>query len=168
GAPHPALSAAPGRAAPAPRQNCNSAAIKMFSFCSCMRNLGSINSAIDNPNCWNESPMEEAVLSADEAPANTQTLGPDQTPEGCQPENDLQFQAPRNVEGKFLKGQSGNPAGKPPGIRNRATMIRAIVRWRLRRGLAGSARQGDEWRQRRTAAHRHSPDRPAPAPRVEF
>jgi hypothetical protein len=67
--------------------------------------------------------MEEAVLSADEAPANTQTLGPDQTPEGCQPENSLQFQAPRNVEGKFLKGQSGNPAGKPPGIRNRATMI---------------------------------------------
>jgi hypothetical protein len=35
--------------------------------------------------------MEEAVLSADEAPANTQTLGPDQTPEGCQPENSLQF-----------------------------------------------------------------------------
>src|SRR5204862_5117379 len=79
--------------------------------------------AIHNPNCWNESPMEEADLSADEAPANTQTRAPDQTPEGCQPENSLQFQAPRNVEGKFLKGQSGNPAGKPPGIRNRATMI---------------------------------------------
>lgn len=67
--------------------------------------------------------MEEAVLSADEAPANTQTLGPDQTPEGCQPENSLQFQAPRNVEGKFLKGQSGNPAGRVSGTRNRATMI---------------------------------------------
>src|SRR5438874_8555060 len=82
--------------------------------------------------------MEEAVLSADEAPANTQTLGPDQTPEGREPENDLQFQAPRNVEGKFLKGQSGNPAGKPPGIRNRANDRRAIVRWGLRRGFAGT------------------------------
>src|SRR5438874_9978667 len=67
--------------------------------------------------------MEEAVLSAYEAPATTQTFGPDQTSEGCQPENSLQFQAPRNVEGKFLKDQSGNPAGKPPGIGNRATMI---------------------------------------------
>ena len=67
--------------------------------------------------------MEEAVLPADEATTNTQTLGPDQTPEGREPENDLQFQASRNVEGKFLKGQSGNPAGKPPGIRNRAIMI---------------------------------------------
>src|SRR2546423_4583616 len=86
-------------------------------------NPASINLATRNTNCWNESPMEEPVLSADEAPANTQTLGPDQTPEGREPENDLQFQAPRNVEGKFLKGQSGNPAGKPPGIRNRATMI---------------------------------------------
>ena len=58
--------------------------------------------------------MEEAVLSADEAPANTQTLAPDQTPEGCQPENDLQFQGPRNLEGQFLKGLSGNPQASRP------------------------------------------------------
>lgn len=27
----------------------------------------------------------------------------------------------------FVKGQSGNPAGKPPGIRNRSTLIRELL-----------------------------------------
>jgi hypothetical protein len=76
-----------------------------------------------NPNCWKRA-MEDAALLTDEPPAEPgRAVGLDQTAEGCQPENDLQFQAPRNIEGKFLKGQSGNPSGKPPGIRNRATMI---------------------------------------------
>jgi hypothetical protein len=44
------------------------------------------------------------------------------TPGGDEPVNGLQIQALRNVESQFLKGQSGNPAGKPPGARNRATM----------------------------------------------
>ena len=113
--------------------------------------------------------MEEAVLSADEAPANTQTLGPEQTPEGCQPENSLQFQAPRNGEGKFLKGQfrqSGRQAARYPQPSDND--CRAIVRWRLRRGITGSARQSDEWRQRRAAAHRHPPHWTAPATSVSF
>ena len=44
-------------------------------------------------------------------------------PEGCEPANSLQMQVQRNGEGQFLKGQSGNPAGKLPGTRNRATMV---------------------------------------------
>src|SRR6266404_6260687 len=44
-------------------------------------------------------------------------------PEGCEPANSLQMQVQRNGEGQFLRGQSGNPAGKLPGTRNRATMI---------------------------------------------
>jgi hypothetical protein len=30
----------------------------------------------------------------------------------------------RDAAGRFLPGQSGNPAGKRPGTRNRATLIR--------------------------------------------
>ena len=44
-------------------------------------------------------------------------------PESSEPVNSLQIQASRNSEGQFLRGQSGNPAGKPPGARNRATII---------------------------------------------
>lgn len=39
------------------------------------------------------------------------------------PESDLQIQVERTPEGHFAKGQSGNPAGKPPGCRNQATRI---------------------------------------------
>jgi len=45
------------------------------------------------------------------------------TPESDEPVNGLQIQALRNVEGQFLKSRSGNPAGKPPGARNRATIV---------------------------------------------
>jgi hypothetical protein len=31
------------------------------------------------------------------------------------PESDLQIQVERTAQGHFVKGQSGNPAGKPPG-----------------------------------------------------
>jgi hypothetical protein len=37
------------------------------------------------------------------------------------PESTLQNQVGRTAEGHFAKGQSGNPAGKPPGCRNHAT-----------------------------------------------
>src|SRR5947207_14705564 len=107
--------------------------------------------------------MEEAVLSADEAPANTQTLGPDQTAEGCQPENSL-LSGSEERRGQIPEGsirQSGGEAARYPQPSDND--CRAIVRWRLRRGIAGSARQGDEQRQRRATPHRHSPDRPASA-----
>jgi len=38
-------------------------------------------------------------------------------------ESDLQIQVERTPQGHFVKGQSGNPAGKPPGCRNEATRI---------------------------------------------
>ena len=61
-------------------------------------------------------------------PADGQQLSvqvaPEEPPsEGGEPVNSLQIQALRNSEGQFLKGQSGNLAGKPPGARNRATII---------------------------------------------
>jgi len=37
--------------------------------------------------------------------------------------SDLQIQVERTAQGHFVKGQSGNPAGKPPGCRNQATRI---------------------------------------------
>jgi hypothetical protein len=40
-----------------------------------------------------------------------------------QPDNLLQKQVGRTPEGRFLKGQSGNPAGRAAGCRNRATRI---------------------------------------------
>jgi hypothetical protein len=39
------------------------------------------------------------------------------------PVNFLQKQAERTPEGRFAKGQSGNPAGRPAGSRNKATLI---------------------------------------------
>ena len=33
----------------------------------------------------------------------------------------------RDPAGRFLPGQSGNPAGKAPGTRNRATLLRALM-----------------------------------------
>jgi hypothetical protein len=37
------------------------------------------------------------------------------------PESDLHFQVERTPGGQFVKGQSGNPTGKPAGTRNHAT-----------------------------------------------
>lgn len=61
-------------------------------------------------------------------PADGQQIGAETVPEeaaseGCEPVNSLQIQALRNADGQFLKGQSGNPAGKPAGARNRATIV---------------------------------------------
>jgi hypothetical protein len=39
------------------------------------------------------------------------------------PESPLNYQVERTAEGHFVKGQSGNPVGKPPGCRNHATRI---------------------------------------------
>jgi len=43
-------------------------------------------------------------------------------------ENLEQATAERDAFGRFLPGQSGNPAGKAPGTRNRATGLRAVLR----------------------------------------
>lgn len=40
-----------------------------------------------------------------------------------EPANHLQKQAERNETGQFLPGISGNPAGRAPGSRNRATLL---------------------------------------------
>jgi Family of unknown function (DUF5681) len=37
------------------------------------------------------------------------------------PVDSLQKQEDRDSKGRFRKGQSGNPAGRPPGVRNKAT-----------------------------------------------
>lgn len=33
----------------------------------------------------------------------------------------------RDSKGRFVKGYSGNPAGKPKGVKNRATLIREVM-----------------------------------------
>lgn len=64
------------------------------------------------------------------------------------PESDLHFQVDRTLGGQFVKGQSGNPAGKPPGCRNQATRIaealldgevEALTRTAVARALDGDA-----------------------------
>ena len=62
-------------------------------------------------------------MPADGQQIGAETVPVEAAPEGCEPVNSLQIQALRNVEGQFLKGQSGNPAGKPAGARNRATIV---------------------------------------------
>jgi Family of unknown function (DUF5681) len=39
------------------------------------------------------------------------------------PADSLQMQVKRNDDGQFIKGESGNPAGREKGSRNRATML---------------------------------------------
>jgi Family of unknown function (DUF5681) len=39
------------------------------------------------------------------------------------PADSQQMQVERNADGQFAKGQSGNPAGRTPGSRNRATVM---------------------------------------------
>jgi hypothetical protein len=39
------------------------------------------------------------------------------------PADSQQMQGERNEQGQFVKGQSGNPAGRVPGTRNRATVL---------------------------------------------
>jgi hypothetical protein len=61
-------------------------------------------------------------------PADGQQMGAEiaqeeEAPEGSEPAKTLQMQVQRNEAGQFMQGQSGNPAGKLPGTRNRATMI---------------------------------------------
>src|SRR5258708_39540754 len=55
---------------------------------------------------------------------------------------------PRDANGRFVPGQSGNPAGKKPGTRNRATVLRealadgedvAAARIVIVKALAGNA-----------------------------
>src|SRR5260221_13450291 len=55
---------------------------------------------------------------------------------------------PRDANGRFVPGQSGNPAGKKPGTRNRATVLRealadgeavAAARIVIDKALAGNA-----------------------------
>jgi hypothetical protein len=62
-------------------------------------------------------------MPADCQQMGTETVTEEAVPEGCDPANSLRMQVLRNAEGQFLTGQSGNPAGRLPGTRNRATMI---------------------------------------------
>jgi len=43
------------------------------------------------------------------------------------PESPVQYQVERTPEGHFVKGESGNPAGKPPGCRNHASRTAEIL-----------------------------------------
>jgi hypothetical protein len=65
-------------------------------------------------------PADGQEMSSDAAPECV----PDEAPaDGSEPANTQRMQAERNEAGQFLPGQSGNPAGRMPGTRNRATMI---------------------------------------------
>ena len=64
------------------------------------------------------------------------------------PESDLQIQVERTPQGHFVKGQSGNPAGKPPGCRNHASRtaetlldgeVEALIRKAVALALDGNA-----------------------------
>jgi uncharacterized protein DUF5681 len=64
------------------------------------------------------------------------------------PESDLHFQVERTTAGHFVKGQSGNPVGKPQGCRNHASRIaealldgevEALTRTAVARALDGNA-----------------------------
>src|SRR5438128_2134045 len=43
------------------------------------------------------------------------------------PADSLQKQEQDSEDGRFQKGRSGNPAGRPPGSRNRTTMVAEIL-----------------------------------------
>src|SRR5208282_4245600 len=62
------------------------------------------------------------------------------------PESRMQYQVDRTLEGHFVEGQSGNPAGKPPGCRNHASRtaeilldgeVEALTRTAMARALEG-------------------------------
>jgi hypothetical protein len=64
------------------------------------------------------------------------------------PANFLQKQVERSPEGRFVKGQSGNPSGRAAGCRNQATLIaealldgdvEALTRKAVERALDGDA-----------------------------
>ena len=67
--------------------------------------------------------MDQETVSIEVGPASAEALLTEKTPEEDEPAKSLQMQAERDETGQFLKGQSGNPAGRVPGTRNRATMI---------------------------------------------
>ena len=62
--------------------------------------------------------------------------------------NDMDHSPQRDANGRFQPGQSGNPAGKKPGTRNRATLLReelrdgedgAVARVIIDKALAGNS-----------------------------
>ena len=72
--------------------------------------------------------------------------------------------SPKQIKGRFKKGMSGNPSGRPRGLRNKTT--RAVMAMleaesgSVTRALIASAKQGD------STALRIIVDRLAPAPRT--
>lgn len=44
--------------------------------------------------------------------------------------------APRDEQGKFLEGVSGNPAGRPPGTRNKLITIKQKLEIAVRNGMS--------------------------------
>ena len=76
-------------------------------------------------------------------------ISPDRVPIS-QSENAGEKQAKHANKGRFTKGKSGNPAGKPRGTRNRATMLAEALldgeTEEIVRSVIGRAKGGDtEW-----------------------
>ena len=63
------------------------------------------------------------------------------------PSGNTDFGTPRDARGRFLPGQSGNPTGKRPGTRNRATLIREAFaegeEMVVARAVIDKAKEGD-------------------------
>ena len=62
-------------------------------------------------------------MTAEDQQMDAEVTGEEAASEGSEPAKSLQMQVERDGSGQFIRGQSGNPAGRLPGTRNRATMI---------------------------------------------
>src|SRR5260370_30855854 len=74
------------------------------------------------------------------------------------------FSTIRDAAGRFVPGQSGNPAGKVPGTRNYATRLRALMdegeEAAIGRIVIDKAKAGDAVAARFVVGHLYPPPRP--------